>query len=144
MSDTLVGKTCTPARAASCRLTRQERSASQRKFRIGRCATRPVRSSTLPVQELWRGAQLRAKVGELAEAEAHHPDISFGVGYAKVALADEEDQRPARERFHHGLPRWIDSWIKRAPDRRWGTRERAPARRLTARSARRSSIKRLR
>ncbi len=26
------------------------------------------------------------KVGELAEAEGHHPDISFGWGYAKVAL----------------------------------------------------------
>jgi 4a-hydroxytetrahydrobiopterin dehydratase len=26
------------------------------------------------------------QVGELAEAEGHHPDISFGWGYAKVSL----------------------------------------------------------
>jgi 4a-hydroxytetrahydrobiopterin dehydratase len=26
------------------------------------------------------------KVGELAEAEGHHPDISFGWGYAKVSM----------------------------------------------------------
>jgi 4a-hydroxytetrahydrobiopterin dehydratase len=26
------------------------------------------------------------KIGELAEREAHHPDISFGWGYATVSL----------------------------------------------------------
>ena len=26
------------------------------------------------------------KVGELAEAEGHHPDVEFGWGYAKVSL----------------------------------------------------------
>jgi 4a-hydroxytetrahydrobiopterin dehydratase len=41
-------------------------------------------------------------VGALAEAEGHHPDICFGWGYATVLVADEEDQRPARERLHHG------------------------------------------
>ncbi len=38
------------------------------------------------VQEFWRGVALCAKGGELAEAEGHHPDISFGWGHATVSL----------------------------------------------------------
>ena len=30
------------------------------------------------------------KVGELAEAESHHPDISFGWGYATVSLSTKK------------------------------------------------------
>ena len=39
------------------------------------------------------------KTAEVAEAERHHPDISFGWGCDGVA-PDQEDQRPARERLH--------------------------------------------
>ena len=52
------------------------------------------------------------QVGELAEAEGHHPDISFGWGYANGGPANEEDQRSARERLHHG--RKIDRLFDRA------------------------------
>jgi 4a-hydroxytetrahydrobiopterin dehydratase len=37
------------------------------------------------------------KVGGLAEAEGHHPDICFGWGYAKVALQTKKIKRSARE-----------------------------------------------
>jgi 4a-hydroxytetrahydrobiopterin dehydratase len=30
------------------------------------------------------------KVGELAEAESHHPDINFGWGYATVSLSTKK------------------------------------------------------
>ena len=42
------------------------------------------------------------KVGDLAEDEGHHPDITFGWGYCTVPLLHPQDQGPARERFHHG------------------------------------------
>jgi 4a-hydroxytetrahydrobiopterin dehydratase len=37
------------------------------------------------------------QVGELAESEGHHPDISFGWGRATVSLKHQEDQGIARE-----------------------------------------------
>jgi 4a-hydroxytetrahydrobiopterin dehydratase len=37
------------------------------------------------------------QVGELAETEGHHPDISFGWGHATVSLSTQEDQGLARE-----------------------------------------------
>lgn len=42
------------------------------------------------------------QVGELAEAEGHHPDISFGWGYVTGDLANGKAQRLARERLHCG------------------------------------------
>lgn len=38
------------------------------------------------------------QIGALAEAEGHHPDISFGWGY--YMLKTHKNQWPARERFH--------------------------------------------
>jgi hypothetical protein len=40
----------------------------------------------LPVPQPSRSRGLVQKIGELAEAEGHHPDISFGWGYATVGL----------------------------------------------------------
>ena len=42
------------------------------------------------------------RVGELAEAEGHHPDISFGWGVLLGRLLYAQNQRLARERLHHG------------------------------------------
>ena len=48
---------------------------------------RPARSSTLSgLRILAEALSFVQKLGELAEAEGHHPDICFGWGYAKVAL----------------------------------------------------------
>src|SRR5215208_7504454 len=43
-----------------------------------------------------------SRAASLAEAEGHHPDISFGWGYATVSLQTNKIQGLARERFHHG------------------------------------------
>ena len=42
------------------------------------------------------------KVGDLAEEEGHHPDITFGLGPLHGPLLHPQDQGPARERFYHG------------------------------------------
>jgi 4a-hydroxytetrahydrobiopterin dehydratase len=42
------------------------------------------------------------EVGELAETEGHHPDISFGCGYPTVSLSTENIKGLACERLHHG------------------------------------------
>ena len=42
------------------------------------------------------------QIGQLAEAEGHHPDSGFGLGSCDRRLEHQEDQRAARERFHHG------------------------------------------
>ena len=44
------------------------------------------------IEKQWKFKDFRAaqafvnQVGELAEEEGHHPDISFGWGYAKISL----------------------------------------------------------
>jgi pterin-4a-carbinolamine dehydratase len=40
----------------------------------------------LPVSGLPGSPDVRAESGELAESEGHHPDVSFGWGYATVSL----------------------------------------------------------
>jgi 4a-hydroxytetrahydrobiopterin dehydratase len=39
-----------------------------------------------PVSGLPRALAFVQKVGDLAESEGHHPDVSFGWGYATVSL----------------------------------------------------------
>ena len=87
MADPLTLKSCTPCKGGIAPLTAQQaedfhhevpewdlRDAAhriERKFKFKNC-----------------GEALRfvGQVGELAEAEGHHPDISFGWGYATVSL----------------------------------------------------------
>ncbi|HUZ73785.1 MAG TPA: 4a-hydroxytetrahydrobiopterin dehydratase [Stellaceae bacterium] len=87
MTTNLAEKTCTPCRGGVPPLTREdaERLRAQspewgllddarrieRRFQFGN-----FRDALTFVQ----------RVGELAEAEGHHPDISFGWGYATVSL----------------------------------------------------------
>ena len=87
MSTNLAQKTCTPCRGGIPPLTQTEAEGLrveipdwvllddahriERTFRFGN----------------FRGAfNFVQKVGELAEAEGHHPDVSFGWGYATVSL----------------------------------------------------------
>ena len=88
MADTLVGKTCTPCKGGIPPLTRQEgRTLSRARFRNGSCATTRIASSASSSFAISaRRSRFVQKVGELAESEAHHPDISFGWGYATVSL----------------------------------------------------------
>ena len=87
MSATLAEKTCTPCRGGVPPLTPaeverfhlqapkwelvDEARRIERKFRLGN-----FRDALTFVQ----------RVGEIAEAEGHHPDICFGWGYATVSL----------------------------------------------------------
>ena len=87
MVDTLVGKTCTPCKGGIPPLTPQEAE--------GLHAQIPqwdVRDEALRIERTFRFRNFREAltfvqhVGELAEAEGHHPDISFGWGYVTVTL----------------------------------------------------------
>ena len=87
MSEVLVSKTCTPCRGGIPPLTREqaqllhaqapqwqlleEAHRIERRFRFGN-----FREALTFVEE----------IGELAEAEGHHPNISFGWGYSAVSL----------------------------------------------------------
>jgi len=42
------------------------------------------------------------RVGELAEAEGHHPGPPHRVGSHEGHLVDAQDQGPAPQRLHHG------------------------------------------
>ena len=87
MSDMLIEKTCTPCHGGIPPLSREaaERLRTQAPewtfeddaHRIERAFQfRNFREAIAFVQH----------VGELAESEGHHPDISFGWGYATVSL----------------------------------------------------------
>ena len=87
MTEALVSKTCTPCRGGMPPLTRKEaelfqpqtpdRRLSEEAHRIDRSFRfRDSREALTFVQE----------IGELAEAEGHHPDICFGWGNAAVSL----------------------------------------------------------
>jgi 4a-hydroxytetrahydrobiopterin dehydratase len=87
MTEMLAEKTCTPCRGGIPPLTREEAESFhaqapdwtllddahriERTFRLGN-----FREALAFVRQ----------VGDLAEAEGHHPDISFGWGYATVSL----------------------------------------------------------
>ena len=87
MADTLVGKTCTPCKGGIPPLTPQE--VERLHVQVPQW---DVRDDAQRIEHKFKfrnfGEALRfvQQVGELAETEAHHPDISFGWGYATVSL----------------------------------------------------------
>jgi len=87
MVETLVGKTCTPCKGGIPPLTVDE----AKRFH-GQVPKWEVRDEALRIERTFRFGNFREAltfvqhVGELAEAEGHHPDISFGWGYATVVL----------------------------------------------------------
>ncbi len=91
MSETLAEKTCTPCRGGIPPLTRDEAQRFQAQapnWKLGDNAHR--------IQQTFRFRNFREalafvlEVGELAETEGHHPDISFGWGYATVSLSTKK------------------------------------------------------
>src|SRR6266849_2764526 len=87
MTEALASKTCTPCRGGTPPLTREQAELfhaqapdwqlSEEAHRIERSFRfRNFREALIFVQE----------IGELAEAEGHHPNISFGWGNATVSL----------------------------------------------------------
>jgi 4a-hydroxytetrahydrobiopterin dehydratase len=87
MSTTLTEKTCTPCRGGVARLTpleAQSYGAETPDWALVDDARRIER--TFRLRNFLEALSFVQKVGELAEAEGHHPDISFGWGYATVSL----------------------------------------------------------
>lgn len=87
MTETLAEKTCTPCRGGIPPLTREEAE----RFRA-QASDWELRDDAHRIERTFRfrnfpeaGAFVQ-EIGELAEAEGHHPDIRFGWGYATVGL----------------------------------------------------------
>src|SRR5262245_45361390 len=87
MTEALAQKTCTPCRGGIPPLTRDEAAALQTHtpdWELSDAARR--------IERAFRFGNFRealafvGEVGELAEREGHHPDVSFGWGYATVSL----------------------------------------------------------
>jgi 4a-hydroxytetrahydrobiopterin dehydratase len=87
MADTLANKTCTPCKGGIPPLTTQESERFQ-----GEVPNWELRDDTKRIERTFKFRNFREalsfvqKVGELAESEGHHPDISFGWGYVTVSL----------------------------------------------------------
>ena len=86
MTQTLVEKSCTPCRGGIPPLTRAEAEELLRQ-----APEWALMDDAHRIEKTFRFGNFREalafvqKVGELAEAEGHHPDISFGWGWAKVS-----------------------------------------------------------
>ena len=87
MTSVLIEKTCTPCRGGVPPLTVEEAEA----YRV-QAPEWVLRDEATRIERTYRFksfgdafAFVRG-AGELAEAEFHHPDISFGWGYATVSL----------------------------------------------------------
>jgi 4a-hydroxytetrahydrobiopterin dehydratase len=87
MTTTLAEKTCTPCRGGVPPLTPAEAEAYQ-----SQAPAWTLRDEATRIDRTYRFANFAEaaafvwRAAELAEAEAHHPDISFGWGYATVSL----------------------------------------------------------
>src|SRR5207245_3476488 len=87
MPETLAEKTCTPCRGGVPPLARDEALHFQ-----SQAPDWELRDDAHRIERTFRFRNFREalafvqRVGELAETEGHHPDISFGWGYATVSL----------------------------------------------------------
>jgi 4a-hydroxytetrahydrobiopterin dehydratase len=87
MTNALAEKTCTPCRGGIPPLTRDEAEslhAQALDWQLVDDAHRIER--TFRFRNFREALSFVKQAGELAEAEGHHPDISFGWGYATVSL----------------------------------------------------------
>jgi len=87
MTETLVEKTCTPCRGGVPPLTSAEAErlhAQAPEWRLLDDSHRIER--TFRLGNFREALVFVQRVGELAESESHHPDVSFGWGYATVSL----------------------------------------------------------
>src|ERR671937_762720 len=91
MTDVLADKTCTPCRGGIPPLTQPE--AEQFHVQVPEWE---LRDDAHRIERTFRFRNFREalafvqRVGELAESEGHHPDVSFGWGYATVSLSTKK------------------------------------------------------
>src|SRR5262249_55613529 len=91
MTETLAEETCTPCRARVPLFARDEALCVQieaPEWKLRDDARRIDR--TFRFRNFREALAFVQRVGELAEAEGHHPDISFGWGYATVSLSTKK------------------------------------------------------
>ena len=87
MTTALVEKTCTPCRGGIPPLTPEEAESYRSQapaWALVDGATRIER--TFRFKNFREAFAFVSRAAELAEAEGHHPDITFGWGYATVSL----------------------------------------------------------
>jgi 4a-hydroxytetrahydrobiopterin dehydratase len=87
MIEALASKTCTPCRGGIPPLTREQAElfhAQALDWQLSEEAHRIERSFRF--RNFREALTFVREIGELAEAEGHHPNISFGWGYATVSL----------------------------------------------------------
>jgi 4a-hydroxytetrahydrobiopterin dehydratase len=87
MTEALVSKTCTPCRGGIPPLTREQAAlfhAQAPDWQLPEEAHRIERSFRF--RNFREALTFVQEIGELAEAEGHHPNISFGWGNATVSL----------------------------------------------------------
>jgi 4a-hydroxytetrahydrobiopterin dehydratase len=91
MTKTLAEKKCTPCRGGIPPLTRQEAVRFQ-----AQTPSWELRDDGHRIEQNFRFRNFQEalgfvrNVGELAETEGHHPDISFGWGYATISLCTKK------------------------------------------------------
>ena len=91
MTETLAEKTCAPCRGGIPPLTRDEAQRLQAQARDWQLADDAHRiERTFRFRNFRESLTFVQEVGELAETEGHHPDISFGWGYATVFLSTKK------------------------------------------------------
>jgi len=87
MTETLAEKKCTPCRGGIPPLTHEEAE----RFQL-QTANWELRDDAHRIERSFRFHNFQEalsfvqSVGDMAEAEGHHPDISFGWGYATISL----------------------------------------------------------
>ena len=87
MTEALASKTCTPCRGGIPPLTREQAKlfhAQAPDWQLAKEADRIEWS--FGFRNFREALTFVQKIGELAETEGHHPNISFGWGYATVSL----------------------------------------------------------
>jgi 4a-hydroxytetrahydrobiopterin dehydratase len=83
----LAAKTCTPCRGGVPPLTRDEVEAHRRETPEWAVLDNPDRiERTFKFKDFAEAFAFVKRAADLAEEEGHHPDITFGWGYATVSL----------------------------------------------------------
>lgn len=87
MTETLAEKKCTPCRGGIPPLTQQEAEGFQWQTPNWELRDDGHRiERTFRLRNFQEALGFVRNVGDLAETEGHHPDVSFGWGYATISL----------------------------------------------------------
>jgi 4a-hydroxytetrahydrobiopterin dehydratase len=87
LNATLATKTCTPCQGGIPPLTRDEAESHRHQTPDWQILDDPQRiERTFKFKDFAQAFAFVQQAADLAEAEGHHPDITFGWGYATVSL----------------------------------------------------------